>query len=100
MGVLYIKHGCPIYYSDGQDFSALDYLKAQVTLDSPRLIVRENDQMTLFVSDATGQWYAAVLQETLTGKGVYLKSFRRSSERDAQLQRKKGQILLDALPTK
>jgi hypothetical protein len=85
---------------DGQSFGSLDYLKAQVTLDSPRLIVRENAQMTLFVSDAAGQWYAAVLQETATGKGVYLKSFRRSSAKDALVQRKKGEVLLDTLPTK
>lgn len=81
----------------GQDFDALEYLQAQVTLDTPRLVVRENGQMTLFVSDASGKWYAAVLQETATGKAVYLKSFRRSSERDALAQRKKKDVLLDAL---
>ena len=82
----------------GQAFDALEYLQAQVTLDAPRLVVRENGQMTLFVSDAAGKWYAAVLQETATGKAVYLKSFRRSSEKDALLQRKKGEVLLDSLP--
>jgi len=81
----------------GQDFDALEYLQAQVTLDAPRLVVRENGQMTLFVSDAAGKWYAAVLQETATGKAVFLKSFRRSSERDALGQRKKGEVLLDEL---
>ena len=81
----------------GQEFDALEYLQAQVTLDTPRLVVRENGQMTLFVSDAAGKWYAAVLQETSTGKAVYLKSFRRSSEKDALLQRKKGEVLIDSL---
>lgn len=81
----------------GQDFDGLEYLQAQVTLDAPRLVVRENGQMTLFVSDASGKWYAGVLQETATGKAVFLKSFRRSSERDALGQRKKGDVLLDEL---
>ncbi len=81
----------------GQAFDALEYLQAQGTLDAPRLVVRENGQMTLFVSDAAGKWYAAVLQQTSTGKAVYLKSFRRSSEKDALLQRKKGEVLLDEL---
>lgn len=82
----------------GQDFGALDYLNAQVSLDSPRLVVLENEQMTLFVSDAAGRWYVAVLQQTATGKAVYLKSFRLSSLKDARLQRKKGTVLIDALP--
>jgi hypothetical protein len=81
----------------GQNFDALDYLQAQITLDNPRLVVRENNQMTLWVSDAAGKWYAAVLQQTATGKGVFLKSFRRSSAGDALAQRKKGEVLLDQL---
>lgn len=82
---------------DGQDFQAIDYFNAQGTLDSAKLIVRENQQMTIFLSDAAGKWYAAVVQQTGTGKGLFLKSFRRSSEKDARLQRKKGTIMLDDL---
>jgi len=81
----------------GQDFIAINYLAAQGVLDSPRLVVRENDQMTIFVADTEGRWYAAVLQQTTTGKGLFLKSFRYSSEKDARLQKKKGMILVDAL---
>lgn len=83
----------------GQDFDALTYLDAQSTLDDPRLVVRENDQMTLFLSDAAGHWYAAVLQRTATGQGLFLKSLRRSSLKDARLQRKKGAVLIDELPS-
>ncbi|MDP2829263.1 MAG: hypothetical protein Q8O37_11740 [Sulfuricellaceae bacterium] len=54
--------------------------------------------MTLFVSDVSGNWYAAVLQQTATGKAVFLKSYRRSSLKDANLQRKKGEVLVDTLP--
>lgn len=82
----------------GQDFAALTYLDAQLTLDHPALMVRENQQMTLFVADAAGHWYAAVVQQTATGRGLFLKSFRRSSLRDARLQRKKGLVLIDDLP--
>lgn len=78
-------------------FDARDYFNAQGTLDNPRLVVRENQQMTLFLSDDAGKWYAAVVQQTISGKGVFLKSFRRSSEKDAMLQRKKGEILMDLL---
>lgn len=81
----------------GQDFNAVNYLAAQGVLDAPRLVVRENNQMTIFVADTDGRWYAAVLQQTKTGKGLFLKSFRRSSEKDARLQRKKGAVLIDAL---
>lgn len=82
----------------GKDFDALAYLNAQVTLEHPGLVVRENEQMTLFVADAAGHWYAGVVQQTATRRGLFLKSFRRSSLRDAKLQRKKGQVLVDALP--
>lgn len=81
----------------GQDFDAVKYLSAQGVLDAPKLVVRETDQMTIFVADADGRWYAAVLQQTKTGKGLFLKSFRYSSEKDARLQKKKGEILVDAL---
>ncbi|MFZ4790365.1 MAG: hypothetical protein ACOYMW_05650 [Candidatus Competibacteraceae bacterium] len=81
----------------GQDFDAVKYLAAQGVLDSPKLVVRETDQMTIFVADTNGRWYAAVLQQTKTGKGLFLKSFRYSSEKDARLQKKKGEILVDAL---
>jgi hypothetical protein len=82
----------------GQDFGALDYLTTQATLDGTRLMVRESGQMTLFLADAAGQWYAAVLQQTATGKGVFLKSYRRSSLKDARRQRAKGEVLIDTLP--
>lgn len=82
----------------GQDFDALEYFKSQAALDNASLIVRENDQMILFVSDVSGSWYAAVLQQTASGKAVFLKSFRRSSLKDARLQRKKGEVLIDTLP--
>lgn len=77
----------------GQNFEALRYLAVQQALDQARLVVRDSAQMTIFVSDASGKWYAAVLQQTKSGKGVFLKSFRRSSEKDARLQAKKGEIL-------
>jgi hypothetical protein len=82
----------------GQGFTGAQYLHAQLALQSPRLLVRETGQMTLFVSDADGQWYVAVLQQTASGKGVFLKSYRRSNEKDARLQRKKGAVLIDTLP--
>jgi hypothetical protein len=81
----------------GQDFDAVKYLAAQGVLDAPKLVVRETDQMTIFVADTNGRWYAAVLQQTKTGKGLFLKSFRYSNEKDARLQKKKGAVLIDAL---
>gem|GEM_PF-434506 len=77
----------------GQSFDGLRYMTVQQVLDNARLVVRENRQMSIFVSDASGQWYAAVLQQTATGKGVFLKSFRRSNERDALTQARKGEVL-------
>lgn len=81
----------------GQNFDAVNYLSAQAVLDAPRLAVRENAQMTIFVTDTEGRWYAAVVQQTATGKGLFLKSFRYSSEKDARLQKKKGAVLIDTL---
>jgi hypothetical protein len=82
-----------------QYFDAERYFNAQLTLDDPRLVVRETDQMTIFVSDVAGQWYAAVLQQTQSGKGIYLKSWRRSSEKDARTQKLKrgATVLVDKL---
>jgi len=83
---------------EGQGFDALSYMAVQEALDRPVLVMRENDQMTVFVSTETGRWVAAVLQQTKTGKGVFLKSFRGSNERDArQMRRKKGEVLIDRL---
>lgn len=80
-----------------QSFDALAYFDAQTNLDTPRLVVLQDGQMTLFVSDAAGRWYVAVLQKTVTKEKVYLKSFRYSSIKDALLQRKKGEVLLDTI---
>lgn len=80
---------------EGQAFDAARYFAVQPTLDEAQLIVRETEQMTIFVSDAAGQWYAAVLQQTASGRGVFLKSWRRSSQKDAKTQTaKKGATVL------
>jgi hypothetical protein len=76
----------------GQDFEALHYLSVQQVLDDARVVVGENAQMTIFVSNAAGKWYAAILQRTETGKGVFFKSFRRSTEKDARRQAQKGEV--------
>lgn len=69
--------------------------QAQLVIEAPRLLV-SNERMTLFLSDAGGDWYAAVLQRTASGKGVFLKSYRRSSERDAS-SAKGSAVLIDTL---
>jgi hypothetical protein len=78
----------------GQNFEALDYLKAQVVIEEARLIVRDSGTVTIFVSDSIG-WYAAVLKTAAAGKEVFLKSFRRSSEKNMLSLKKRGEILLE-----
>lgn len=79
----------------GQNFQSFAYLKAQDVIDRARLIVRETDAITIFVSSDSGEWHAAMVQKTKAGNEVFLKSFRRSSEKDMLKQKKKGELLLE-----
>ncbi len=84
---------------EGQDFTANDYLAAHDTIEQAQRIVRDRDEYTLFIHRGTAI-YVAVLQKTKSGKAVFLKSFRRGNERDAEAQLRKaqrqgGQVLKD-----
>jgi len=81
----------------GQKFEAMDYYNVQETIEKARLIVRDGDKITVFVNDGEKGWYAAALQKTATGKGVFLKSFRRSNRKDALTQSRKGDVLRNEL---
>lgn len=79
----------------GQNFEAMEYAKAQDTLESVKLLVQEGEYLHLFAADLSGKWYVAVLQTTETGEGVFLKSFRRSNSKDVASQKKQGTVLID-----
>ena len=79
----------------GQNFGAVDYAMAQNLIEDARLIVRDTETVTIFVSDTSGTWYAAAIQKTKDSNEVFLKSFRKSSEKDMAQQRKKGQVLFE-----
>jgi uncharacterized protein with gpF-like domain len=84
---------------EGQGFTAADYIFAQDTIERAQRILRDKDEYTLFIHRGNAV-YVAVLQRTKTGKGVFLKSFRRGSEKDAETQLRKvkregGEVLKD-----
>ena len=75
-------------------------LEAHDTIEQAQRILRDGDAYTLFIHRGTAI-YVAVLQRTQSGKAVFLKSFRRGNERDAETQLRKaqrsatGQVLKD-----
>lgn len=84
---------------EGQGFSAADYAFAQQTIEQAQIVLRDQNEYTLFIHRGDTV-YMAVLQRTKSGKAVFLKSFRRSNDRDAEtqlrkIQRNGGQVLKD-----
>jgi hypothetical protein len=80
----------------GFDYGA--YLLVQNLLDDAKLIVRqEGDRtlMTVWIETTKGKNYMAVLQQTKTGKGLFLKSYRLSSSNDIDRAKKKGTVLYE-----
>lgn len=77
------------------NFTVDAYRAVQSILETAELIVREGDQSTIWFRDQDGQLYVAVLWQTKTGKGLYLKSLRFGSASDKTRSKKKGTVLLD-----
>lgn len=84
-----------------QNFSLEAYQDVQFILQDPNQIIREtkegNEQMTIWLQRGKKS-YMAVLQQTKTGKGLFLKSFRLASgEREVKraLQNNGGILLFD-----
>jgi uncharacterized protein with gpF-like domain len=80
---------------DDPNFTVDAYRAAQSILENAELIVREGDQSTVWFRDQDGRLYVAVLWQTKTGKGLFLKSLRFGSASDMKRSRKKGGVLLD-----
>lgn len=57
------------------------YRNVQSVMDNAELIIRETGQMTVWFR-RDGRLMVAVIQQTQTGKGVFLKSLRFGSEKD------------------
>ena len=71
------------------------YRAVQSIIETAELIVREGDQSTVWFRDQGGRLHVAVLWQTKTGKGLYLKSLRFGSASDKARSKKKGTVLLD-----
>ncbi len=80
---------------DDPNFTVDVYRAVQSILESAELIVREGDQSTVWFRDQDGRLHVAVLWQTKTGKGLYLKSLRFGSASDKKRSKKKGDVLLD-----
>lgn len=74
---------------EGNELSASDYFQAQTVIDEASVVIRESDAITVWVR-ASGKYLQAVLQQTESGKGLYLKSFRRSTASDLKRERKRA----------
>jgi hypothetical protein len=68
------------------------YREVQHVLDDPELIVRETDQMTAWFRRG-GRLLVAVLQQTRTGQGLFLKSLRFGGNADLGGASGKGRVL-------
>jgi uncharacterized protein with gpF-like domain len=86
----------------GQDFTAASYYQVQQVLDQAQRVLSDaKDIYTLFIHRGA-EIFVAVLQRTKSGKAVFLKSFRRSNQQDAdrslrKTQQEGGKVLKDEL---
>ena len=74
---------------EGQELAAADYLQVQAVIDEASVVIRESDAITVWVREGE-RYLQAVLQQTATGKGLYLKSFRRSSPADLAREKRRA----------
>ncbi len=74
---------------EGQELAAADYLQVQAVIDDASVVIRESDAITVWVREGE-RYLQAVLQQTATGKGLYLKSFRRSSPADLAREKRRA----------
>ncbi len=77
---------------DDPNFSVHAYREVQRILDDPELIVRETGQMTVWFRRA-GRLFVAVIAQTGTGKGAYLKSLRYGAEKEKARALRKGEAI-------
>lgn len=74
---------------EGQEMAPGDYFQVQTVIDEASVVIRESEAITIWVR--SGDTYLqAVLQQTTSGLGVYLKSFRRSSPKDLARERRRA----------
>lgn len=88
----YSRHG-------DKNFTFDAYRDVQYILQDPNQIIREtndgNEQMTVWLQRGKNS-YMAVLQQTKTGKGLFLKSFRLANgEREVKRALKNGELLYE-----
>lgn len=74
---------------EGQELTAADYMQVQTVIDDASVVIRDSDAITVWVKRGSS-YLQAVLQQTQTGQGVYLKSFRRSSAADLARERRRA----------
>ena len=77
------------------NFTADAYRAVQSIFENAELIVRETDQATVWFRDQSDRLHVAVLWQTKTGKGLFLKSLRFGSENDKRRAKKVGTVLLE-----
>ena len=77
------------------NFTANAYRAVQSIFETAELIVRETDQATVWFRDQEDRLHVAVLWQTKTGQGLFLKSLRFGSENDKRRAKKAGTVLLE-----
>lgn len=84
------------YSRDGNiGFDHQAYFNLQHLIDEALIIIREQTNMSVWIETTPKENYLAVLQQTKTGKGLFLKSFRRSNVRDIERAKKRGTVLYE-----
>lgn len=74
---------------EGQEMAASNYFQVQRVIDEASVVIRESEAITVWVRRGD-DYLQVVLQQTESGQGLYLKSFRRSSPKDLARERKRA----------
>lgn len=77
------------------NFTVDAYRAVQGIMDDAELIVLEGAQPTVWFRDHDGRLYVAVIWQTQTGRGVFLKSLRFGGERDMRRAKRAGTVLYE-----
>ena len=76
-------------------FDHTAYAKLQYLIDNAHAIIRQDGAMSVWIDTAPNMTYLAVLQQTKSGKGLFLKSYRLGSPNEIERAKKRGTVLFE-----
>ena len=76
-------------------FTSSEYAGVQDLFDTVRLVIRDGKQSTVWFNDDKGQLRVAVLWQTASGEGLYLKSLRLGNPKELTKRAANGEVLYE-----